>query len=136
MLTYTCANAILNNLITKSTSYPYTSLYVGLSTTTPSRDGTGYTEPSGNGYERVILGVHNQSYTQKMGTPNLGSVTNSEEIHFKSATGAWGTCTHFLLFNAATGGTLLAYGQLTDEISPIADTVPIIPAGDIVMGLS
>lgn len=136
MLTYTCANAILSNMITKTKDYPYTSLYVGLSTSTPSRDGTGYTEPSGNGYERVLLGVYNQTYTQKMGTPSLGSVNNSEEIHFKAATGAWGTCTHFLLFNAATGGTLLAYGQLTDEISPIADTVPIIPAGDIVMGLS
>lgn len=136
MLTYNCANALLKCMVTKTDTYPYTSLYVGLSTTAPSRDGTGVSEPSGNGYKRVLLGVYKQEYTQKMGTPAMGSVTNTEELHFKAATGSWGTCTHFLLYSAETGGTLLAYGQLTDEISPVADTVPIIPVGDIVMGLS
>lgn len=129
MLTYNCANALLKCLLGQSTSYSYSDVYLGLSTTAPSRDGTGYTEPSGNGYSRISL-------KDAMSNPALGSANNTEEVHFKAATGPWGTCTHYLLWSAKTGGVLLAYGQLTDEISPVAETVPIVPAGDIVMGLS
>lgn len=129
MLTYNCANALLKCMVGQAEKYAYTDMYLGLSTTAPSRDGTGYTEPSGNGYVRILL-------DDAMGSPNLGSATNAEEVHFKAATGSWGTCPYYLIFSAKTGGVLLAYGQLTDEISPVADTVPIIPVGDIVMGLS
>lgn len=129
MLTYTCANALVNCLSGQTKSYSYDDIYLGLSTTAPSRDGTGVSEPSGNGYVRISL-------KDVMGTPSLGSSNNSEEVHFKAATGPWGTCTHYVIYSAKTGGALLAYGQLTDEISPVADTVPIIPVGDIVMGLS
>lgn len=139
MLTYDCANAILNLMVTKSNKWPYKELYVGLglSSSSPRRDGTGYDEPSGNGYERVLLGVFDEPYTQKMGTPSMGTVTNAAETHFKAATGTWGTCKYFLLFDGAgSNANLLAFGELTDEISPITDTVPIIPVGDIVMALT
>lgn len=139
MLTYNGANSLLNMICGKQHQFPYQSIYVGLSTTSPDRGGSGYTEPSAStGYARVLLGSSQSgaTATQKMDTPTLGASSNKEIVYFPEATGSWGTCTHFLIFNAATDGVLLAYGQLIDEISPVNGTVPIIRVGDLTMALS
>lgn len=139
MLTYNGANEILKILCGKSYQYPYQSVYVGLSTTAPDRNGSGFTEPSAaNGYTRVLLGSSSSgaTATQKMDTPNLGAITNKEIIYFPEATGSWGTCTHFLIFNKETDGVLIAYGALTNEISPVNGTVPLIRVGDLDMSVS
>lgn len=137
MLTYNGANALLNCLCGRASNYQYSTVYVGLSTSAPDRNGSGYTEPpTAAGYARVLLGNYNQSTSQKMAAANLGSSVNSEIIYFPEATAAWGTCTHFLIFSAAKDGVLIAYGQLTDEISPIAGTVPIIRVGDLTMAIN
>lgn len=126
MLTYDGANALLNCLTGRAQTYPYSTVYVGLSTTQPNRYGGNITEPEGNGYARVLLGTALQAQTQKMSAADLGATANSEIIYFPEATGSWGTCTHFCLFSAAEGGTCIAYGLLTDEIAPVNETVPII----------
>ena len=137
MLTYNGANSLLNMLCGRSQSYVYSNVYVGLSTTAPDRGGSGYSEPAAStSYARVLLGSYNQSSTQKMGAANLGTSTNTDIIYFPEATASWGTCTHFLIFSAATDGVLVAYGQLTDEISPVSGTVPIIRVGDLTMAIS
>lgn len=137
MLTYNGANSLLNMMSGRSASYSYSNVYVGLSTTAPDRGGSGYSEPdAASGYARVMLGSPQQSATQKMGAANLGANANTEIIYFPEATAAWGTCAYFLIFSAATDGVLVAYGQLTDEISPVAGTVPIIRVGDLTMAIS
>ncbi len=137
MLTYQGANALLNCLCGRSQSYSYQTVYVGLSTTTPNRSGDGHTEPTGNGYARVIMSAgSSQSATWVMGAAELGAAKNDKVVYFPEATGSWGTCTHFCLFSAPTGGVLIAYGALTDPISPVNGTVPIIRAGDLTMGIS
>ena len=40
---------------------------------------------------------------------------NLDEIVFAMATGDWGTMTHFALFDAATGGNMLAFGSLGES---------------------
>ena len=137
MLTYNGANALLNCLCGRASSYSYGTPYVGLSTSAPDRNGSGYTEPSADaGYARVMLGNASQSVAQKMEAANLGSSINKEIIYFPEATNSWGTCTHFLIFSAPEDGVLIAYGQLTDEISPVAGTVPIIRVGDLTMSIN
>lgn len=136
MLTYDGANALLNCITGRSTSYSYSTVYVGLSTSAPNRYGGNITEPEGNGYARVLLGTATQSSTQKMKAAETGATANSDIIYFPEATGAWGTCTHFCLFNAAEKGTCIAYGALTDEIAPVNETVPIIRVGDLTMAIS
>ena len=105
-------------------------------TTTPSRDGSGIIEPSGNGYGRVLLGVGTEANTQKMSAPEYGATANTEIVYFPEATGNWGTCTHFCLFSAETGGTCIAYGQLNNSIAPVNETVPIIRVGDLQMTMT
>ena len=137
MLTYNGANSLLNMLCGRTQSYSYSNVYVGLSTTAPDRGGSGFSEPPASaGYSRVLLGNYNQAATQKMGPANLGTSTNTDILYFPEATTTWGTCTHFLIFSAATDGVLIAYGALTNEISPVSGTVPIIRVGDLDMSIS
>lgn len=109
--TYT-KNNILNGLVGRNNSIAY-SVYVGLSSTAPSADGTNVTEPTGGGYERVLVGTYNQSGTFKFGAPENDEIKNSDFIYFPESSGSWGdTLTHFVLYSAETGGNLLAYGLL------------------------
>ena len=65
-------------------------------------------EPTGGGYIRV------QTASSDWNTANGGLLDNAADIDFTAATGDWGTLTHFALFDAGTGGNLLAYGTLTN----------------------
>ncbi len=138
MITNFAANKILNNLAGNAslTSIITSSAWIGLSSTAPNATGTNVTEPTGNGYQRTLLGNTQQSLSQKMGTASAGVITNEEEIHFKEATGAWGTLTHFCIFDAQTSGNLIAYGVLASPISPAASSVPLIRVGELELSFS
>ena len=77
-----------------------------------------------------------QTSSQKMGTATAGGIKNSDTVYFPEATGSWGTCTHYLIFDKDTGGNLLAYGALTDVINPVNGTVPLIRTEELQMTLS
>ena len=131
---------VINNIAGTSTS----SCYIALSSTAPNADGTGITEPSGNGYARCSMRYNLMSGTLSY-VPNFPSsptydevtdkfsISNIIDIYFKEAKGPWGTLGYFAIFNAATGGQLMAYGTLTSPITPIADTIPVIRAGGLVI---
>jgi len=138
MLTNYVANLIIDNIIGRNSGMNVgPDIYVGLSTTTPAVDGTNVTEPSGNGYARVLIGYYGQSATLKMSAASAGASSNAEEIHFPKATGAWGSCTYAVFYDAATGGNLLFFSQLVDDlgdpapISPVLNNVAIIEVGKL-----
>lgn len=95
-------------------------LYTGLYTAAPSDTGGG-TELSGNGYARQAT-----AFTV---TGNTASNTDAEE--WATATGSWGTITHVGVFDASTGGNLMAYGTLTASKTIATGDVFRIPAGDL-----
>lgn len=137
MMTYVLANRILEGLAGRSSMFSSNGIWLGLSTTAPSRDGTGYTEPSAsNGYKRTLLGISGQGSSHKMGLAKSGGIKNADTVYFPEATGSWGTCTHYLLFDKDTEGTLLAYGTLTDAINPVNGTVPLIRIEELQMTIS
>ena len=86
--TETGSNQLLRMLIGQnSSSLPTGSnCYIALSTTTPSADGTNFTEPNKNGYARVLIGTYNSSATYKMNTPASGTTSNKEAIFFPVVT--------------------------------------------------
>lgn len=89
--------------------------YVALSTTEPTSAGANVTEPVGNGYTRKL---HSSWVVSGSNVINNGAIT------FPTATGAWGTLTHYAIYSASVGGTCFAYGALTTSKSPTAmDTV-------------
>ena len=121
-------NEILDHLFGKG-SYTPPTIYVGLSTAEPVDDASGLAEPSGNSYARVATaGVD-------WNTASGGTINNANDITFPEASGNWGTLTHFALFDAASGGNILAHGSLNVSKSiGSGDTVKF-AAGDLDVSL-
>lgn len=119
------ANEMLDHIFGVG-SYTAPTLYVGLSTTTPLDDGTGATEPSGNGYAREAVGTCSAA--------SGGASDNDAQILFDTPSGSWGTITHLVVTNHLTnafGNTVnLMWGDVTNQAVGSGDTVDI-PAGDL-----
>lgn len=98
-------------------------IYVALSTGDPTDDGSGLAEPSGNGYARKDHNSWDAAAARL--TENTGVIT------FAQATGAWGTITHYALFDAITGGNMLAHGSLATSKSVVSGNTPSIADGEI-----
>lgn len=131
------SNLVLDHIVGRSASINLGGdAYIALSTSEPTADGTNVAEPTGNGYARVLLGLNGQAATYKIGVAADGANTNTAEIHFAKATGAWGTCTHFLIFDALTGGNLLMFGALGSSISPTSGDVAIVEVGALDLSLT
>lgn len=101
-------NLILNSIFGGAVLTPPSNLYFGLSTTSVQEDGTGITEPIGNGYSRVSV-INNVT--------NFPIVTNSiktngTNVSFQSASGNWGKILDFFISDSITGGNILCYGTL------------------------
>ncbi len=95
-------------------------LYLAIHTSNPDEDNSG-TEVSGSAYARQTV-----AFTV---TNNLA--TNTSAVEFPTATGSWGTLSHVGVYDALTGGNLMAYASLTT--SKIIDTNDVfrVPAGDL-----
>ena len=125
MLSSTISNKILKSLVGKDSTYGST-IFVGLSSTEPKADGSGITEPTGNGYQRVLIGASNQSLTQKFGDPVDGVITNTADIYFPESSGSWGdTLTHFFFATSKDGteaSNILAFDELQEDgvASPVS----------------
>lgn len=143
MITHYAANLILNHIVgrTAVTSLGTTRSYLALSSTLPTAEGTNVTEPSGGNYARMQLGYSSESGSFYMNAADNGEISNgTKEIHFNEASGAWGPLAYACIFNAATGGQLIAWGELGSyvggvwtpaSISPIANSVVVIKPGDL-----
>jgi len=82
-------------------------------------------EPSGNGYARVA------TTGASWDAASSGATANAAAIEFPEASGDWGTITHFALFDAITGGNMLAHADLTTA-KPISDGDTLrFPIGDL-----
>lgn len=114
---------LMDHWLKVSAMTPATHLYVGLSTANPGEAGAGLAEPSGNAYARVQA----DSWSANSG----GESHNSGAITFPKATGNWGTCTHFGIFDASTGGNLCAYGDLTVVKTITSGDTPSYAIGDL-----
>ena len=137
MITHAKANEILNYFTGRMQALElFGTIYLGLSTTTPTNAGGNITEPIGNGYARIMVGTYQQALTQKMSAAANGETTNTEIIYFPEATGSWGICTHLCFYKAATGGTPFAFGELNLSISPTTGTVPLIRVGGLTLTLA
>jgi hypothetical protein len=97
--------------------------YVALSTTDPTEDGSGITEPdSGDAYARQPIGAITLA----------GSVIdNDADITFDTATGDWGEISHLAIFDDLTAGNMLAYCELTSAKTVLSGDTAKILAGQL-----
>lgn len=114
---------VLNHVFGGTAYTAPSALYVGLFTAEPNETGGG-TEVSGNGYARqsVAMSVSGTSPTE---------ADNDAAIEFPAATGSQGTVSHAGVFDALTGGNLLAYATLTDPDDFTTANPKAIGSGDI-----
>lgn len=87
---------------TASTSAP-SAVYIGLSTGSLADDNSG-TELSGSGYTRKVIAFASAS---------SGSIANNSAVEFPTATGSWGTVSHFGIYDASSSGNLLFHGAFS-----------------------
>jgi hypothetical protein len=78
--------------------------YLGLSTTAPNEDGTGFTEPTGGSYARVAV-TNNSTNFPAAAVSDTTTKTNGAVIPFPTPTGTWGLITYYGWFLTASGGT-------------------------------
>jgi hypothetical protein len=130
------AQALLNALAGKTSNFGVLAsaptIYVGLSTTAPAEDGSNVTEPSGNGYARVSTAAGDWNAATDA-DPSV--LSNANAVTFPEASGAWGVCTHVVLFDAATSGNVLGSTALVTSKSPTTGDTPSFGAADLVITL-
>lgn len=115
---------------------PPADLYVGLSSSQPTQYPTNnwnVTEPTDASYARATVANSTSSFGDAGSEPASGLIiVNVAAITFGESAGSWagGALLDWAcLFDAATAGNLLAYGQLNPGVQIIgAGYVPTIPA--------
>jgi hypothetical protein len=111
---------VLTWVFTSGSATRPTAWYVALFTTNPAEDASG-TEVSGGGYAR-------QSATF---TVSGNTASNSGAIEYPTATAGYGTVSHVGVFDASSGGNLIAYAALTTSKTIDTGDVLRIPADDL-----
>jgi hypothetical protein len=131
-LSDTHANNILDLAFSKATNGFPATLYVGLSSSTPTNTGTNVTEPSGSGYARVAVTNNATNWP----AASARSKANGTAITFPAATGDWvagSNLTHWVMYDAASAGTFVAWGAITTPTPVLTGTQPSFAVGAIVI---
>lgn len=87
---------------TTSTTAP-SAVYLGLATGSIADDASG-SELSGSNYARKAI---------TFASASSGSIAGNNSVEFNSATGSWGTISHWGIYDALTSGNLLFHGAFT-----------------------
>ena len=111
---------VLNYVFTTSSVTRPTAWHVALYTAAPSDSGGG-TEVSGGAYARQSVAFSVSGNT----------ATNSGAVEYPTATASYGTVSHVGVFDAATGGNLIAYAALSASKAIDTGDVFRVPAGDL-----
>ena len=112
---------VLNYVFTSTSVTRPTAWYLALFTSNPAEDASG-TEvtTSGTAYAR-------QSATF---TVSGNTASNSAAIEYPTATASFGTVTHVGVFDASTGGNLIAYSARSTSKAVGTGDVFRVPSGD------
>jgi hypothetical protein len=119
-------NAVMDHVFGAGT-FAKPGRHVALFTGAPGEAGGG-TEVSGTNYARIAA-----SFTVSGSAPT--QATTASALEYATAGSAWGTVTHAAVFDAATGGNMLAFAVLA-EAKPISSgDVFRIPASNLTFTL-
>lgn len=121
-------NKVMSTMYTNGSG----SFYIGLSSTKPSKDGNGVTEPSGNNYARVKIA----SFTE----PNNGVVKNATSLYFPKSTGVWfdsPPAAYWVLFDGSgSSAHVLSCGDFYEPKSIKNNTLVSIASGELSITLT
>lgn len=113
---------VLNYVFTSTSVTRPTAWYLALFTSNPADDASGTeVSTSGTAYAR-------QSATF---TVSGDTASNNAAIEFPTATASFGTVSHVAVFDASTGGNMIAYAALTSSKAIDTGDVFRVPSGDL-----
>lgn len=97
-----------------------TTLYLALFTSNPDEDGSG-TEVTGGAYARQTVAF----------TVSGNTASNTAAVEYATATASFGTVSHVGVYDALSGGNLMAYAALTSSKTIDIGDVFRVPTGDL-----
>lgn len=108
-------------------------LYFALFTTIPGEDGAGGVEVSGGNYGRIAVTGSDANFTAPADAAPGRKTQNANPITFGAPSAAWGTVVGYGVYDATSGGNLLALGSLSaSKVIGASDPAPEFPAGAFV----
>lgn len=116
-------NKVLDHILKGTSLAQPTNIYIELSTADPGESGGAIAPPSGNNYARAQCNTWNTAASR--------ATANTNQVNFPQASGSWGTISHWALYDAITGGNLIAYGAFTTPKVIGAGHTPFIKAGEL-----
>lgn len=134
--TDTFEEAILNMVFRNIPFTPPESVYIGLFTS-PASDASPGTEVVGGGYVRQQV-----TFSAPVQEDDKAVIRNSSIVEFPVATEDWGVISHIGLFDAETGGTMIAHEALRDGAgNPVTTEILtndqlVIDVGNLTISLS
>lgn len=107
---------------------PNATLYMSLHTADPAETGASEVT-NANAYARVSIA----NTTTNWSAASAGAKTNATAINFPTASGAWGTVTHFGFWDSGThgAGNFLVGGSLSVSKAPISGDQPQFAASSL-----
>jgi len=120
-------NQLLDHVFENTAYTPPATVYLGYSTADPLDDASGLAEPSSGGYSRKAI---------TFAAAASRSITQSGDVTFDQATGSQGTITHYAIFDAASGGNMLAHGALSTAQTIVAGNTPVVASGEVVISFT
>lgn len=124
-------NALLNHLFNTAYTRP-TTVYIALCTADPTDAATGAScneVANSNNYARKVI---------SFGAASARRITQDANVDFNTASGPWGTVTHWVLTDSATwgAGNVLAHGQFISSFAPGSGNAPRIATGQVYVEFS
>lgn len=117
-------NELLDHAFRNSAWTPPAAVYLALYTANPT-DAGGGTQVSGAGYARQAI---------TFGAASGGAISNTGAVSFTATGGNYGTVTGVGIFDASSGGNLLAWDAITSAVVNDTDTLTF-AIGDIDVSL-
>jgi len=118
-------DAVLNYVFRNSGTPTSAGVHLALFTVAPT-DAGGGTEVSGNGYARQETAF---------GAPSGGAIANTVAEAFTASGGSFGTIVAIGIFDASTGGNMIAFDGITSATVGDGDTISF-AIGDIDISLT
>jgi hypothetical protein len=117
------ANGFLNRMF-RNQAFTVSANYLGIATgaMTDATTGTTVTEPTGNNYSRVQVGVTGKLWTT-VGSSGSSTTNSGTGWVMPAPSGSWGTMSFGFIADAATAGNILLYGGVTVQAIGVGDTV-------------
>ncbi|MEN6537783.1 MAG: hypothetical protein ABFD89_29295 [Bryobacteraceae bacterium] len=125
------ANKLLDHALGGPDYTRLATVYAAILTTVPGADGTGAVEATGGGYARLTFTNNSTNFP----AASAGAKKNGTALTWAAFSAALGNLAGIGLYDAATAGGLLAWGELSSSVYVASGQGFQVPADSLVFNL-